>query len=180
MLAEDAKYRHARVAYAEQMNLTRESRKVADALKGTDRTLKKAKQDIKHHDKVLVALTASRAYTVKMLGEGHKKGGTTQHAKNRRQVLEQVREVAELAPEQTHHWHLFKTAWDDAMVAFHPEKWAGVFAEIVQSLLKDLLAGKTDALSLFMENEKTRVLSNVPALVIHLPGSESSAAPDSH
>ena len=66
------------------------------------------------------------------------------------------------------------------MAAFRKDKSAGVFAEIVQSLLKDLLAGKTDALSLFMENEKTRVLSNVLALVIHLLGSESSAAPDSH
>ena len=66
------------------------------------------------------------------------------------------------------------------MAAFHKDKWAGVFAEIVQNLLKDLLAGKIDALSVFMEIEKTRVVSNVPALVIHLPGSESSAAPDSH
>ena len=75
---------------------------------------------------------------------------------------------------------LFTTAWDEAMASFHKDKWATVFAGIVQSLLKDLLAGKTDALSLFMEHEKARVLSNVPALVIHLLGSESSAAPDSH
>ena len=84
MLAEDAKYRHARIAYTEQLNLKRESRKVADPLKETNRKLKKTKQDIKHHDNILVALTASRAYTLKMLGEGHKKGGATQHAKNRR------------------------------------------------------------------------------------------------
>ena len=97
------------------MNLKRESRKVADAWKESDRKPKKSKQDIKHHEKVLVAMTASRAYTVKMLGEGHKKGGATQHAKNRRQALEQVREVAELSSEKTGHWICFTTAWDDAM-----------------------------------------------------------------
>ena len=66
------------------------------------------------------------------------------------------------------------------MVAFHMEKWPAVFAEIMQKLLQDLLAGKTDALSVFVENEKARVLSDVPALVIHLPGSGSSAVADSH
>ena len=180
MLAEDAQFRHARIAYAEQMKMQGERRKVEDALKETDRKLKKAKLDIRHHAKVLVAMTAPRAYTVQMLGGDHKKGGARQHAKNRLQALEQVREVAELVAEQTYQWKCFTTAWDEAMAALHKDKWATVFAEIVQSLLKDLLAGNTNALSLFMEHEKARVLSNVPALVIHLPGSESSAAPDSH
>ena len=48
----------------------------------------------------------------------------------------------------------------------HKDKWAGVFAEVVQNILKELLAGQTDALSVFVENEKARVLRNVPALVI--------------
>ena len=52
------------------------------------------------------------------------------------------------------------------MRAFHEDAWAGVFAEVVQNILKELLAGKTDALSVVVENEKARVLSNVPALVI--------------
>ena len=180
MLAEDAQFRHARIAYAEQMKMKGERRKVEDALKESDRKLKNTKSDIRHHAKVLVAMTASRACTIQMLGGANKKGGARQHAKNRLQALEQVREVAELVAEQTYQWNLFTTAWDGAMAFFHEEKWATVFAEIVQSLLTDLLAGKTDVLSLFMEREKARVLSNVPALVIHLPESESSAAPDSH
>ena len=57
------------------------------------------------------------------------------------------------------------------MVAFHKDKWAGVFAEMMQNILHALLAGHTDALSVFVENEKARVLSNVPALVIPLHGS---------
>ena len=43
------------------------------------------------------------------------------------------------------------------------------FAERVQKVLQDLLAGQTDALSVFVETEKARVLSDVPALVIPLP-----------
>ena len=42
----------------------------------------------------------------------------------------------------------------------------GFFAQIVQKLLDDIIAGETDALSVFMEREKQRVLGDVPALVI--------------
>ena len=171
IIAEEARFRDARVEYVEQMKLKRENTLAKKALADTDRQLKKAKKDVKHQDKVLAAMTASRAYTLAMLGDKHKKGGTKEHAKNRSKVLEQVREVGELSAEQTFHWSFFKTAWDESMVAFHKDKWAGVFAEVVQNILKDLLAGQTDALSVFVENEKARVLSNVPALVIPLPES---------
>ena len=40
---------------------------------------------------------------------------------------------------------------------------------MMQKILQDLLAGKTDAFSVFVENEKVRVLLNVSALAIHLP-----------
>ena len=45
------------------------------------------------------------------------------------------------------------------------------FAEMMQRFLEDLLAGQTDALSVFVENEKARVLGDVPALVVPLPES---------
>ena len=168
---EEARMREARVEYAEQMKLKRENTLAKKALADTDRQLKKRKQDVKHQDKVLAAMMASRAYTLAMLGDTHKKGGTKEHAKNRSKVLDQVREVGELSAEQTFHWSFFKVAWDASMVAFHKDKWAGVFAEMMQNILHALLAGQTDALSVFVENEKARVLSNVPALVIPLPES---------
>ena len=117
----------------------------------------------------MAALATSRAYTLEMLGATHKNGGNKEHAKHRSKVLDQVREVGELSAEQTFHWSFFKGAWDTAMAAFHKDKWAGFFAEMVQKVLQDLLAGQTDALSVFVETEKARVLSNVPALVIPLP-----------
>ena len=52
------------------------------------------------------------------------------------------------------------------MAAVHKENWATYFAEMVQRVLKELLAGKTDALSIFVENENRRVLGSVPALVV--------------
>lgn len=55
------------------------------------------------------------------------------------------------------------------MAAFHKETWAETFAQMMQKTLQDLLAGKTDALPVFVEDEKARVLSHTPALVIQLP-----------
>ena len=104
-----------------------------------------------------------------MLGNGKKKGGTQQNQKNRYEVLERVRAVAELSPEQTNHWHCFKIAWDEAMAVFHGDKWGEYFAQMMKTVLDDLLAGKTNALSVFVENETKRILSTVPALVIPAP-----------
>ena len=162
--AEEKRMREARVEYAEQMRFKKETELAKKALKDTDRQLRKRKQDVKHQDKVLAAMATSRAYTLEMLGATHKKGGTKEHAKNRSKVLDQLREVGELSAEQTFHWTFFKVAWDTSMVAFHKDKWAGFFAEMVQKVLQDLLAGQTDALSVFVETEKARVLSDVPAL----------------
>ena len=111
-------------------------------------------------------MVSAKAFTLAQLGHGRKYGGIQAHQKNRQEVLERVREVAELSPEQTCHWDLFKLAWDQQMAEVHGVIWGGLFAEIIQKLLDDLLAGKTDALSVFMEDEKKRVLGDVPALVL--------------
>ena len=58
------------------------------------------------------------------------------------------------------------------MSTFHKENWAEYFAQMVNKVLLDLLGGQTNALSLFVENEKARVLSHVPALVIPPPQSQ--------
>ena len=169
--AEEMRMREARVEYAERMRLKKETDLARKALQDADRELKKRKQDLKYQDKVMAALATSRAYTLNMLGATNKSGGNKEHAKNRFKVLDQVREVGELSAEQTFHWSFFKAAWDAAMAAFHKDKWAGFFAEMVQNVLQDLLKGQTNALSVFVETEKARVLNDVPALVIPLPES---------
>ena len=52
------------------------------------------------------------------------------------------------------------------MAALHRENWGKLSAEMMQNLLDDLLAGTTDALSVFMEDEKKLFLNDVPALVL--------------
>ena len=52
------------------------------------------------------------------------------------------------------------------MAETHGIKWGELVAEIAQNLLGDINAGKTSALSHFMENEKQRVLGAILALVI--------------
>ena len=111
-------------------------------------------------------MASAQAFTLTQLGQGRKNGGIQAHQKHRAEVLERVREVAELSPEQTCHWICFKRAWDETMAETHGVNWGGFFAQIVQKLLDDIIAGETDALSLFMEREKQRVLGAVPALVL--------------
>ena len=111
-------------------------------------------------------MVSAKAFTLTQLVQGRTHGGTLAHQKTRHDVLERVREVAELTAQQTCHWCFFKRAWDEAMAEAHGINWGKLFAEIVQNLLDDIYAGKTDALSLFMENERQRVLGATPALVI--------------
>ena len=61
LIKEEAAMREARVGYAEQMKMKRENELVKKTLADTDRQLKKRKQDLKHQDQVLAAMTASRA-----------------------------------------------------------------------------------------------------------------------
>ena len=127
------------------------------ALQEAQTKLKKARTEQEQAEAVVTAMLAAKGFSVSMLGQGRKKGGTQQHQKNRFEVLDRVRQVAELSPEQTGHWKYFKTTWDEEMAEAHGEDWGQLFAEIVQQLLNDLLDGKTNALSVFMEDEKKRV-----------------------
>ena len=86
------------------MKLKREQAFATAELKETDKALKKAKTYRKHEKKVLTAIVSARAFTLPMLGHGRKNGGAQQNQKNRYEVLERVREVAELSLEQTTHW----------------------------------------------------------------------------
>ena len=106
MQAEEARPRHERVEYTEQMKLKKENKLATERLQETDRKLKQAKKEMRQNAKVLEAMNRSRAYTLESLGKGHKKGGAVAHAKNRRQVMEQVLKVGELSLEQQFHWFL--------------------------------------------------------------------------
>ena len=117
---------------------------------------------------MVTAMEQVRVYSLDQLGKGKRNGGTVSHQKARFQVLQSLREAAELSPEQTSQREFFKTQWDSNMAATHGEDWAQLFAEMVQKVVNDLREGRKDALSVFMHNETRRVLGYVSALV--LPG----------
>ena len=88
--------------------------------------------------------------------------------KNRHEVLNRIRSIAELTTEQQNDWKWFVTSWDATMAETHGDQWGGLFAQIVQSLLTELEEGSSSALSEFMLRESQRVLGGVPTL--RLPG----------
>ena len=82
------------------------------------------------------------------------------------EVMERLRRVAALSPQQTADWEYFKTTWDKTMAAAAEEDWAAMFAQIVQKIMDDLAAGTTNALSEFMHRETHRALGTVAALMV--------------
>ena len=82
----------------------------------------------------------------------------------KRQVLDHIRRVAQLTPVQVDHWDAFKEMWDAKMAAAYGGKWAPLFVEVAQAILTDFLNGKDDALSIWMENERKRILQTEPIL----------------
>ena len=81
-------------------------------------------------------------------------------------VMERLRRVAPLTPQQTADWEYFKTTWDKTMSTATNEDWAQIFAHLVQNIINDLTAGRRNALSEFMHKEAQRVLGNIPALMV--------------
>jgi hypothetical protein len=140
--------------------------RVEHALKEAMAKLQKARKEQRAAEAVVTAMEAARGYSLTMLGQGKKKGGLQQHQKARFEVLDRVRQVAELSPEQTGQWNYFKHTWDEEMAEAHGANLGQLFAEIVQQVLNDVLEGKRNALSVFMENESKRVLSTIPGLLI--------------
>ena len=63
----------------------------------------------------------------------------------------------------------FKSNWDEKMAETHGENWADLFAQNMQHVLNEMLEGRRNALSVFMDNETRRVLADTPALLV--PGS---------
>ena len=85
---------------------------------------------------------AARGYALSQLGQGKNNGGTKDHQKNRLDVLDRVRSVAELSPSQADQWVPFRIAWDEQMAALHQENWGSFFSEMVMALLNDLTEKK--------------------------------------
>ena len=167
--AEEALQRKRRAEFQEQMQQRREKLRIERELKEAQTDLRKARKDLKDIDAVVTAKEACKAYALEALGWNKKNCGGVACQKTRFEVLDRVRAVAQLSPDQMSEWQFFKQSWDTLMADTHGDNWAMLFAEMIQNVLKELEAGRTNALSEFMNSESQRVLRDVQALVV--PGS---------
>ena len=167
--AEEALQRQRRAEFEEDMQRLREKKRVDRELKAVQAQLKKARREIREADAAVTAREAIKSYSLAALGQGKTKGGGAQFQKVRFEVLERVRSVAQLSPQQRNDSEGFKADWDKAMAAEHGEEWPGLFAQVIQNVIDELGNNRTNALSEFMYKEAQRVLGDIPALVV--PGS---------
>ena len=90
-------------------------------------------------------------FTPKDLGDGHIRGGTAKHKKNRLLALERLRNKSELTPDQLGRWEHFATTWDTRMAEKHKADWGKLFLAILQDLwIRTAHNGDTYALSVHM------------------------------
>ena len=122
----------------------------------------------------VVAATDLKVLPLLVLRNGGNMGGL-QHQKARLEVLERLRRAAVLSPDQMSQWEDFKNSWDREMVEAHGENWAEVFAELVQQVLTDLGEGRSNALSVFMHNETSRVFVFSETLALLFLGAPRSS-----
>ena len=73
-------------------------------------------------------------------------------------MLQRLRSVAKLSPQQVNDLGYFVTSWDRVMATEHGEEWGTAFAEMMQDICNKLAAGNKNALSDFMYNETKRAL----------------------
>ena len=164
--AEEAQFQRQRLEFQEHMQQKRAKARVEHELKEAKAKLQRARKEQKDAEAVVTAMEEVKVYSLEMLGKGKKKAGSLQHQKARLEVLQRVRRAAVLTPLQTSQWEYFTTTWDREMAEAQGEEWAELFAQLVQKVLNDLADGQHNALSVFMHNETSRVLADIPALLV--------------
>ena len=117
---------------------------------------------------VVECLNSVKSFETSDFGQGHPKGGTAEHKKNRMQVLERLRlRFPPLPPEQANDWEWFKPRWDKARQdKFHVSvkgAWAAQFRNEIVRLLEGLRDGDVQALSRWMADQSRDFLC-MPAL----------------
>ena len=119
---------------------------------------------------VVECLNTVKSFETSDFGQGHPKGGTAEHKKNRMQVLERVRmRFPPLPPEQANDWEWFKPRWDKSRLdKFHVDvkgAWGAQFRIEIVALLQRLRDGDVQALSRWMADQSREYLC-MPALRI--------------
>ena len=173
--AEQQMYLRQRHDFQYYMKQAKEKKRVARELKEAQAELKRIHKQRRDAEAVVTATEAMKTFSLDSMGGGKKNAGGKEGQKTRFEVLERVRAVAALSPEQRNDWEYFKTTWDKKMAECHGADWPKLFAEILQKVVNDLSAGDSTAFSVFMHNESQRVLADVP--VLQLPGHGDGEVP---
>ena len=81
-----------------------------------------------------------------------------EHQQRRFEVLDRIRAVSWLNPQQARYWQVFKELWDEKRRHAQGPEWGRIFAEETKHILEDMYNGDLQALSKWMEKERARVL----------------------
>jgi len=163
---QDQRLRQQKRELQERMDGERASKRLKVEVKETEAKLAKAKKQLKDAQGMTESFEAVKSFTPEMLGFGKRGGGTAQNRKARMEVLQRVATHGVLSAQQKNDWQWFADEWDKAMITTHDATWGDVFAQAMQQLTVEIESGKTDAVSVFMNRETIRVLSNVEVLRI--------------
>ena len=121
-------------------------------------SLEQARQALHRASTLAETMSSLKSYEAKDLGQGHPKGGTAEHVRNRMHVLDRLKlRAAPLLPEQQNDWAWFKSNWDRARLRRLPElrraSWGSQFKDMVLELLDHIGQGRHDALSRWMSHQ---------------------------
>ena len=121
-------YRRDRVEFQAHMRQTREKDRVRKELACASAQLKETRAKVREAEAAVAAKEQFKKYTEEMLGHGKNKGGGAQCHRARMEVMNRLRKVADLSPEQTADWEYFKTAYDQAMLNALGKDWGRTFS----------------------------------------------------
>ena len=108
-------------------------------------------------------MDAMKSFDAADLGQGHVRGGTTQHYHNRMNVLERIKARGEpFPPSMENDWQWFKARWDKARLGhMHPnnkDSWGSQFLNSMKEVLQQIEDGDAKAFIRWVAAESRRYL----------------------
>ena len=129
--------------------------------------LKKARMEMNDLENARAERHAMKTYTLEVLGDGKANGGGAKSKTKRMEVLDRLaRRNDGLSQAQRNDWSWFKDAWDLAMLNEHKENWPKIFAGWMKTLCDQLEDRSSNAFSVFVHSETTRVFNETAALQV--------------
>ena len=137
--------------------------KSLQSLRDERESLEQARLALHRASTIAETMSSLKSYETADLGQGHPRGGTAEHVRNRMHVLDRLKlRAAPLLPEQQNDWAWFKANWDRARLQRLPENrrdsWGSQFKDMVLEILDHIGQGRHDALSRWMSHQSREFL----------------------